>query len=163
MPISKEKKVDIVKTLAERVVPAESIVFVNFHGLSVGETTELRKSLRAEGVGLMVAKKTLIKRALGASKITGDMPELDGEVALVYGDDSLIPAREVQNFAKTHAEHLRIIGGVFEGKYADSKLMLEVASIPGREVLLARLLNLFNSPIQRFAMVLRAVSEKQPA
>ena len=160
MPITKAKKVDIVKQLEKDVIPAETLVFVNFHGLSVGETTMLRKSLRTDGVGLTVAKKTLLKRALATSKITGELPALDGEVAVAFGADPIAPARGVQNFAKTHPEHLRILGGVFEGKYADAALMLEIAAIPGREVLYAKLLNLFNSPLQRFALVLDGISKK---
>lgn len=160
MPITKAKKMEIVQRLKKEVIPAESLVFVNFHGLSVGETTALRKSLRAAGVGLIVAKKTLLKRALATSQITGVLPALEDEVAVAFGQDSLAPARGVQNFAKTHPEHLRILGGVFEGKYAVAALMLELAAIPAREVLYARLLNLFDSPLQRFVLILDGISKK---
>jgi large subunit ribosomal protein L10 len=160
MPITKAKKAEIVAELEREVAPSESLVFVNFHGLSVANATTLRKSLRAAGVGLMVAKKTLLKRALAGAKTTGEFPELEGEVAVAYGSDPIAPARGVQAFAKDHADQLRILGGVFEGAYADAATMLTVAAIPSREVLYGKLLNLFNSPLTRFAMVLDGISKK---
>ncbi len=161
MAITKEKKVAIVKKLAQEVAPSNSLVFVNFHGLSVADTTTLRKALRSEGTGLMVAKKTLIRRALGETKIEGEIPELAGEVAVAYGADPIAPARGVQSFAKTRQDKLQILGGVYEGKYASAALMLELASIPGREVLLGKLVNLLSSPYQRLVMTLDAISKKQ--
>lgn len=160
MPITKAKKVEIVAEIEREVVPSESLVFVNFHGLSVANATALRKSLRAAGVGLLVAKKTLLKRALASGKVAGELPELEGEVAVAYGSDPIAPARGVHTFAKEHQNELRILGGVFEGKYADASLMLELATIPPREVLYGKLLNLFNSPLTRFAMVLDGISKK---
>lgn len=161
MAINKAKKQAIAKELSEKVAPAGSVVFVNFHGLSVGETTTLRKSLSGHGIGLKVAKKTLIKRAFGEQKIEGELPALEGEVAMAFssGADTIAAPREVHNFAKAHPEHLKILGGVFEGKYASASLMTELATIPSREVLLGKLLNLFNSPIQRFVLALDAVSK----
>ncbi len=54
-----------------------------------------------------------------------------------------------------------LIGGVFEGKFLDAKAMLSIATIPGREVLLAQFVNLINSPIQRLAIVLNRVAVKR--
>lgn len=160
MAINKDKKVAIVKKLTQEVASAASLVFANFHGLSVADTTTLRKQLRGEGTGLMVAKKTLIRRALGEAGIAGELPALEGEVAVAYGGDPIAPARGVQNFAKLHPENLRILGGVYEGKYADAALMLELAAIPGREVLLGKLANLLSSPYQRLVLALDAISKK---
>lgn len=163
MAINKAKKQEIAKELTNKVASSASVVFVNFHGLSVGDTTTLRKALSGQGIGLKVAKKTLIKRAFSEQKIEGELPALDGEVAMAFssGSDTIAAPREVYNFAKAHPEHLKILGGVFEGKYASAGLMTELATIPSREVLLSKFLNLLNSPIQRFVLALDAVSKKQ--
>lgn len=163
MAITKEKKVKIVEKLKGEVASAPASVFVNFHGLSVALATELRKKLRGEKVGLMVAKKTLIRRAFADKKIAGEMPELAGEVAIAYGEDAIAPARGVYEFEKANKDLVKILGGVFEGKYLDAALMTEIASIPGREVLLGKLVNILNSPIQRFVMVLDQISKTKQA
>src|SRR3989344_8437655 len=152
MAITKVKKKELVADLTSELKDAPSVVFVNFHGLSVAETTNLRKNLREQGVSYRVAKKTLLRRALETTKTSGEIPELGGEVAIAYGTDLLAPARESYNFEKTHKDSFRILGGIFEGKYLDQAGMLSIATIPPREVLLAQFVNLINSPIQRFAV-----------
>ena len=163
MAISKQKKVEIVADFAEKVKDAQSIVFVNFRKLPVSETISLRRALRAEGVGYSVVKKTLAKRVLGTLGVSGDMPVLDGEVAFAYSADMLAPARSVYEFQKTHKEQVAIVGGVFEGKYMSKELMMGIATIPPREVLYAQFVNLINSPIQRFAVVLDQIAASKEA
>ncbi len=163
MALKKEKKSEIVDKLKKILDSAKSLVFVNFHGLTVADVSDFRRKLRAEKIGYVVSKKTLLKRALGGVKIEGELPELNGEIALAYGNDNLATSREVYNFHKSHMETVKIIGGVFEGKYMGAEKMLSIATIPGREVLLAQFVNLINSPIARFAVVLSEISKKKQA
>ncbi len=171
MAISKAKKEEIHEKLSSIATSAGSRVFVKFSGLSVAEATAMRADLRKAGVGYTVAKKTLLRRAFGGEKgsgnIEGKMPELPGEIALVYGlpaqagEDSLAPAREIYKFQKMLKEKLSIVGGVFEGKFADHVLMLSIATIPGKQVLLGQFVNLINSPIQGFVMALSEIAKKR--
>ncbi len=161
MAISKTKKHDIVAKVSDILKGSQSAVFVNFHKVTVGDMTGIRKQLRGEGVGLYVAKKTLIKRALGEAAITGEMPPLEGEVALVYADDLLAPAREIFSFQKSLDGRISILGGIFEGTYKGKGDMEVIASIPGRQTLYAQFVNLINSPIQGFVLALNAIAEKK--
>ena len=163
MAINKQKKGEIIEKLTKAISGAESLVFVNFHGLNVTESTKLRKNLTSKKVGYVVAKKTLLKRALDTTKTEGELPSLDGEVALVYGKDPIEPAREIHLFQKDHKEQIKILGGVFEGRYLNAIAMTEIATIPSKEVLIAQFVNLINSPIQRFAVALGAVAEQKGA
>ena len=147
----------MIKDLETSVKKSESVVFVNFHGLTVADETVLRRDLRMEGVGYKVSRKTLLKRAL-AGKATGEIPELGGEVAIAYSPDPTSSAREIYNFQKTHKGILNILGGIFEGKFIGGEKMMEIAMIPSREVLYAQFVNLINSPIQRFAVVLNEIA-----
>ena len=156
----KSKKEEIIKDLEGAIKSSPSVVFVNFHGLTAQTETMLRKNLRDAGVNYKVSRKTLLKRAL-AGKAEGEIPELGGEVALAYGTDMLAPAREVYNFAKTNKISLNILGGIFENNFVNSEKMMTIATIPSREVLLGQFVNLINSPIQRFAVVLNAIAEKK--
>ena len=170
MAINKQKKIEIVDKLTKAVKDAASFVFVNFHGLTVTESTKLRKELKSKNIGYVVSKKTLLKRALDTIKAEGEMPSLDGEVALVYlpagqagGNDPIEPAREINAFQKDHKEQIRILGGIFEGKFMDAAAMTEIATIPPKEVLIAQFVNLINSPIACFAVALGQVAEKKEA
>ncbi|MFA6325208.1 MAG: 50S ribosomal protein L10 [Candidatus Paceibacterota bacterium] len=156
----KSKKEEMVKNVEKMVNDSKSVVFVNFHGLTAVEETLLRKDLREKGISYKVSRKTLLKRAL-AGKAEGELPELGGEVAMVYGDDEIAPAREVYNFQKTHKGFLNILGGIFEGKFVNANIMIEMATIPSREVLLSKIAFLLKSPIQRLAIAVNEVAKSK--
>ncbi len=161
MAISKNKKVEVVENVANLAKDSKTLVFMNFHKLNVAETTEVRNELRKFGIGYRVAKKTLIKRALSDLGIKGDMPSLDGEVAIVYGTDLLAPAREILEFTKKFKTKLSIIGGVFDNEYKSQEEMISIASIPDFKTLQAQFVQLINSPIQRFVLALNAIADKK--
>ncbi len=161
MAITKTKKVELVKSMSERLAKAKSIVFVNFKALSAAETKTLRRKLMADSVGYFVTKKTLAKRVLNDLKAKGDMPELPGELAIAYGDDLLAPARETYAFQTTKREKgsIEIMGGIFDGVYKNKAEMMSIATIPPLQVLRAQFVNLINSPIQRFVVVLSEIGK----
>lgn len=161
MAINKEKKGEILNKLKKIVGDSKSVVFINFHALPVSDSSNIRKELRGKKVGYTVAKKTLIKKAFEDSKIEGTLPNLIGEVGMVYGEDLLDPAREIYAFQKKFDKKLQIIGGVFEGKYMSLNEMVSVAQIPGLKTLQAQFVNLINSPIQRLVIGLNAIAEKK--
>lgn len=160
MAITKQKKEEIVGKVNDILSKASTVVFAKFTGLTVAEQSEMRRALRAQEVGYTVAKKTLMQRAFDAANYTGDMPALEGEVAIAYGADDLAPARELAVFVKKFPEHLVFAGGVFGGKYVSADEIKSIAAIPGLETLRAQFVQLINSPIQRFAVVLNAKAEK---
>ena len=160
MAITKEKKTTILAKLDEVKSDSESIVFVKFNGMTVPDTTAMRESLRNEGVGYFVAKKTLMKRAFdGAFK--GEMPALEGEIAVAYSTDAIAPAQKIKEFTTKYKENLAIAGGIFQGVYKDSAEMTEIASIPALPVLRGMFLNVINSPIQGLVLGLNAIAEKR--
>jgi large subunit ribosomal protein L10 len=161
MALAKAKKGEIVQDVARAVKGSKSIVFVNFHGLTVANVTELRKQLTSQGVKYMVAKKTLAKRAFAESGTEGELPELEGEFAMAYGEDLIAPAREIYNFQKKLADKITIIGGIFDGKYMTKDEMTDIASIPGVKTLHAQFVNLINSPLQGFVMALSEIAKKK--
>lgn len=161
MAITRAKKTEVVDKLRSAFKDAKSLVFVNFKGLTVGNTTEMRRALKGENVSYTVAKKTLTKKALEGEKFEGTVPELEGELALAWGDDLVAPARGVYAFQKKFAENLKILGGVFEGRYMTASEMVEIAKIPGFDVLRGKFVNIINSPIQRFVIGLSEIAKKK--
>lgn len=158
MPITLEKKKELVAGLDKSLKEAKSVVFVKFDKLKVADVNSLRRGLQKEGIGYVVAKKTLLKRALSAHGIEGEIPEIPGQIAVAYSTDLLAPAREVFNFQKGHKENIGIVGGVFEGRYMTKDEMLAIATIPPLQTLRGMFVNLINSPIQRFAVVLGQIA-----
>jgi len=161
MAVSKEKKKEVLEGLKSAVSSSKSVVFVNFKGLNVSDTTALRRTLSASGVEYTVAKKTLTKMALGDSGVKGEQPALDGELALAYGDDLIAPAREVYAFQKKFQDKVTILGGVFDGEYKNMTEMTEIASIPSLQTLRGMFVNIINSPIQRMVIALDQVAAKK--
>jgi len=158
----KSKKEEMIKELEGAIKNSKSLVFVNFHGLKVSDETVLRRNLRNQGVSYKVGRKTLLKRAL-LGKATGEIPELAGEVAIAYSKDAIASPREVYNFQKTHKGILSILGGIFEGKFVNGSYMMELATIPSREVLLSRIAFLLKSPMQRLALAVNEVAKGKGA
>ena len=160
MALTKQKKTEVLAKMYTIVAGAKTLVFAGFKGLTVAQQNEMRKALRASEVGYTVGKKTLIKRALDAAKFDGQAGDFAGELAVVYGADELAPARELAVFVKKFPEQLAFLGGVFGGRYVNKEEITSIAAIPGMETLRAQFVQLINSPLQRFAVVLNAKAEK---
>ena len=163
MAISKEKKGEILSKLQKIVKDNATIVFINFHALPVTESSTIRKALREKGIGYTIAKKSLTKKALSEGKLGGVMPELPGELGIVYGTDPIESAREVYGFQKKLEKKIQIVGGVFEGKFMNKEEMLVIAQIPGLKTLQAQLVNIINSPIQGFVMAINEIAKVKGA
>lgn len=158
MAITKAKKQDILAKLTDIKKDLESMVFVQFKGVTVKDTTAMRRAMREAGVGYFVAKKTLIKRVFGEG-YEGTMPELEGEIAIAYSTDAIAPAQKVKEFGTKFKNAVAIAGGLFQGVWKDKEEMTAIASIPPLPVLQGMFAQLINSPRQRFAVVLSKVSE----
>ena len=162
MAITKEKKQEILAKLDGVKTDSDSIVFVKFNGMTVNDTTAMRAQLREAGVGYFVAKKTLMKRAFDGV-FEGNMPELEGEIALAYSEDAIAPAQNIKEYAGKFKDNISIVGGVFQGVYKDASEMTEIASIPPLPVLRGMFVNVINSPIQGLVLGLNAIADKKRA
>ena len=162
MAISKDKKSEILAKLTSAFKEASSIAFVSFSKLTVKDASRVRKELSDAGVRYYVAKKTLIRLALKQKGYEGEVPELPGEVAIAWtaGDaDTTAPARGVYDLGKKLKGAIALVGGVFEGMFADAAKMTEIALIPSLGVLRGMFANIINSPRARFAIALGEVAK----
>ena len=158
-----ELKQPIVQAIADDIKDAQSVVIVDYRGLTVAQDTELRKQLREAGVIYKVCKNTMMKRAFEGTDFAGLEEYLEGPSAMVVSkDDATAPARIICKFAKT-AEALEVKAGVVEGTVYDAAGITELSKIPSREELLGKLLGSIQSPIANFARVLNQIAEQQQA
>ena len=154
-----ELKQPIVAAIAEDVKDAQSVVIVDYRGLTVAQDTELRKQLREAGIIYKVCKNTMMKRAFEGTEFEGLSQYLEGPSAMaVSKDDVTAPARIICKFAKT-AEKLEVKAGVVEGKVYDQAGVQALSAIPSREELLSKLLGSIQSPIANFARVIKQIAE----
>lgn len=160
MALTKQKKGEILKNLESVLKDAKSLVFVNAKGFPVSEQQNLRRALKTEAVSYTVAKKTLIRKALEGLKAQGEIPELTGELSIAYGEDLVAPARGVFGFQKKFPEQVKILGGIFDGKYMNKSEMEGIATIPDLHTLRGMFVNIINSPIQRFAIALDQIAKR---
>ncbi len=155
-----ELKQPIVDEISENIKDAQSVVLVDYRGLTVDQDTQLRKNLREAGVIYKVYKNTYMTRAFKGTDFEALAPFLEGPSAVAISkDDATAPARVLAEFAKK-ADKLEIKGGVVEGTLYDAKGMATISSIPSREVLLGRLLGSWKSPVTNFARVMNQLAEK---
>ncbi len=160
MALSRQKKQETITKL-KKAIESPSIAFVSFKGLKVSQAMKLRRTLRSEGIGYVVAKKTLIAKAFEGAPIKGELPVLDGEVAMAWGIDPVAPARNLHTFAKANDGVLTLIGGVYDGAFIGKDMITTLASIPSRQTLYAQFVNLINSPIARVAVALDQIAKKK--
>lgn len=155
-----ELKQPIVAEISEAIKDAQSVVLVDYRGLTVEQDTNLRKELREAGVGYKVYKNTMMNFAFKGTDYESLVPFLEGPSAMAFSTtDATAPARILAKFAKT-ANALEIKAGVVEGVMYDAKGMQSIAQIPSREELLSKLLGSIQSPITNFARVMNQLAEK---
>ncbi|MDD2969286.1 MAG: 50S ribosomal protein L10 [Lachnospiraceae bacterium] len=155
-----EMKKPIVEEISASIKDAQSVVLVDYRGLTVEQDTRLRKELRDAGVTYKVYKNTMMNFAFKGTEFEALAPYLEGPSAMaISATDATAPARILQKFAKT-ADKLEIKGGVVEGVAFDADGMAKIAAIPSREELLSKLLGSLQSPITNFARVMNQLAEK---
>jgi len=154
VPITKEKKEEILSELKEKFEGSTVSIFADFRSLNVSEATKLRRKLREAGCELKVAKNTLtglITKRLG---VEGVEQYLEGPVAIAFGKDPVAPAKILVDFIR-ETKKMDIKAGILEGKVIDAKGIKNLADLPPREVLLAKILGSMQTPLYGFAGVLQ--------
>ena len=158
--ITKQKKEEILGKIQKKLSKADFVAFVNFHGLNVSLVSDLRKKLKTAGAEYDVVKKTLVKKGLSGISYGGELPKLDGEVAVITSADPLAPSKIIQEFIRKN-KVLSALGGVYDNNYVGADVIKMLGNIPSREVLLAQIVNIINSPIQGIVVALDGIASKK--
>ncbi len=156
-----ELKQPIVQEISENIKDAQSVVVVDYRGLTVAEDTQLRKALREAGVTYKVYKNTMMNFAFKGTPCEELCQHLEGTNALaVCMEDATAPARILAKYAKD-VPTLELVAGVVEDAYYDKAGIEALSKVPSREELLGKLLGSIQSPITNFARVLNQIAEQQ--
>lgn len=154
-----ELKQPVIAEISENIKDAQSVVLVDYRGLTVEQDTELRKQLREANVIYKVYKNTMMNFAFKDTDFAQLADHLEGPSAIAISkEDATAPARVIVNFAKK-ADKLEVKAGVVEGTLYDADGIKELSKIPSREELLSKLLGSIQSPITNFARVIKQIAE----
>lgn len=155
-----ENKKLVVDEIKQKLGEAKTIVMVDYIGSNVAQDTALRANIRKESCEYKVYKNRLVLRALNELGLTGYDEYLNGTTAIAFSSESeTAPAKVVYEASKDNT-NLKIKCGIMNGQMLDVKQVEELASIPSKEVLIAQLLGLLQSPIRGLACALNEIAKK---
>ena len=156
-----EIKQAAVAEIKEKLEKAHSFVMVDYRGMTVAEVTDLRNQFRKSGCEYAVLKNTLVKLALKEIGIEGFDAELNGPTAVAFGmEDAVSPAKVIKEFIEKSKKGT-IKCGFVDGQLLDAKGVEALASIPPREVLIAKIMGSMMSAVSKFVYLLEAMRKKQ--
>lgn len=154
----KEAKVSEIR---EKMEKSKAIILSTYQGNNAEADTKLRKTLREAGVEYKVYKNSLVILAAKELGIEGLEVYLEGPVAVAFGyEDATAPARLLNEFART-SKSVDLKAGIVDGKVYDTETIKQIAEIPSKEVLIAKLLGSFKAPLSNLAYLLNAIKEQK--
>jgi large subunit ribosomal protein L10 len=160
LSLNRSEKEAVISEVTGLAAKAQTLVIAEYRGITVADMTKLRTVARSNGVSLSVLKNTLARRAVAGSSFEVVSDQMTGPLIYGFSEDAVAAAKVVADFAKTN-DKLVIRAGAFAGRALDVNGVKQLASIPSKEVLLAQLLGLMQSPISRIARVMAALAEQK--
>lgn len=156
--MNRRQKEVLVGQLKDEFAQVPAAYVVGYSGLNVESMKSLRRQVRDAGGWIKVAKMRLVKRAVDGVPGADDLaPHLAGQCSVVFvRKDPLAVAKVLHTFSQGN-ERLTIVAGYYEKALVDKETIVALATLPPREVLIAQLLGLLNSPIVRLLGTLQAV------
>jgi large subunit ribosomal protein L10 len=152
-----ERKIQAVEELRERIAGSSIIISTDYTGMSVSAITNLRRVLREKGIQFHVVKNTLAYLAADAAERPAIKEIVQGPTGIVFGSgDPTEPARTVTDFIRTTRSPLKIRGGVLSDRKLTTQEVEGLATLPSREVLIARLMGQLQGPVASLVYVLNA-------
>lgn len=162
MSLNLNDKKAVVAEVSAKVRAAQTIVVAEYRGIQVEHLTQLRAKARSQGVYMRVLKNTLARRAIEGTVFADLASDMTGPLIYSISEDAVAAAKVVHDFAKSN-DKLIIKAGNYAGKSLNKADVTALASIPGREVLIAQLLSVMQAPVSGFARALAALSAKKEA
>ena len=160
MSANLEAKKQIVEDIVAKIKASKSIILIDYKGLTVAEDTEFRCNMRKSNTEYRVLKNTLLKRAFNELGITDFDADLNGATSVAFGSDETAAAKVACDMCKSTNDKISVKSGYVDGAYVDANGVKALASIPSKEVLVAKLAGAMNSIIGGLAIALKAVAEK---
>lgn len=160
MPLSRSQKEDLVTRYEGGVATAPHAFVLGYQGISVPKVTELRQKIRETGGTYVVVKNRLVLRAIEGTALEGLKDQFQGPTAIVYSDDEPVALAKVLTDFQKDVPVIEFRGGLLNGQPVGADQIKEIANLPSREELIAKLIFLLQSPIARFVRGLGAITQQ---
>jgi large subunit ribosomal protein L10 len=160
LSLNRNEKEAVVADVGRQVARSQTLALAEYRGLTVAHLDTLRRQARDKGVYLHVLKNSLARRAVAGTPFEVAQEAMVGPLIYGFSEDAVAAAKVLADFAKGN-DKLVVKGGAYAGKALDANGVKALAAIPSKEVLLAQLLGLMQSPISRLARVVAAIAEKK--
>ena len=160
--MKREEKQPVISEMKDVFSKSGLVVVALNNGISMADTTELRRNVRNDGANYRVVKNRLAKLALAGTPCEALADLLVGPTALAYSEDEISAAKAVCKLAKA-SDKFEIAGGVMNGKLIDVQTVQSIASLPSLDELRGKLIGLLQAPGGQLARVAKAYSEKEQA
>ena len=161
MSANLEAKKQIVEDIKAKIQASKSVILIDYKGLTVAEDTEFRCNMRKSNTEYKVLKNTLLKRAFNELGIDAFDADLNGSTSVAFGCDETNAAKVACDMCKSTNDKIKVKSGYVDGAYVDANGVKALASIPSKEVLVAKLAGALSSIISGLAVALNAVAEKK--
>lgn len=159
MSANQEAKKAVVEEIKSKLENAQSAVVVDYRGLTVEEVNKLRSLMREANVEYRIYKNTMMNLAVKGTQFEGISEVLAGPSAFAFGyDDAIAPARVLNGFMK-ETKKMQFKAGVIEGAFYNEEKIKEVAMLPSKDELIAKLLGSMKAPLSNFAYMLQAIAD----
>jgi large subunit ribosomal protein L10 len=152
--MKKKEKSAVVKQLADRLSQATITLVSEYRGMTVAESTEVRRKLRAVRGELKVAKNTLIRRAVKDTRFAPLDEKLGGPVGLIIGSDDPVELAKTLVGFKDLGDKFKLRGGVLDGRVLSAEEVRTLAMLPPLEVVVGQLLGVIQAPASRLVRLL---------
>lgn len=159
MSLNLEQKQAVVAEVSAQLAKAQTVILAEYRSIPVREMTELRRRARASGVYLRVLKNTLARRAVAETPFKGLSDKMVGPLAYGISSDPVAAAKVLQEFSKDH-EKFVIRAGAMHNMVMTARQVAELAKMPSRQELLAKLAGTLQAPIVKFVRTLNEVPGK---
>lgn len=159
MSLNLEEKKAVVAEVSDKIAQAQAIVLAEYRGLTVEDMTQLRVNARNGGVYLRVLKNTLARRAVTGTPFEQLADQMVGPLAYGISEDPIAAAKVLSEFAKSNEKFIVKVGAM-PNQVMSTADVAQLATMPSRDELLAKLLGTMQAPIAKFVQTLNEVPSK---
>lgn len=153
MPLTRQQKQEKVAQMEQDLKGAQAAAVMSYTGLTIADMNELRTKLHQQGSRLRVIPKRLLRLVMQQLKLEFDPTKEQGQVAVVWGDDVVVPAKTTYSFSTTH-ENAHLIAGVLEGRLLSAKETTALALLPSKKELQGMFVSVISGPVRGLVTVL---------
>jgi large subunit ribosomal protein L10 len=157
--MNKEQKKNYISEMSTQFENSKAVMVTHYQGLTMIQLDELRAKMREHGIIFKITKNRITKLALEKTKCKELSNLFTGPTAVAFGEDAIMSARILSNFAKDN-ESLKLIGGIMDNEVLDEAGVKNVASLPTLDEARANIVGILNAPASKLVSIFLAYSEK---